>query len=140
MSKIKIEFTLGYHDFEITNQQITSIDIKKDLVKDYKFPIFGCISQSGSITINDVDKTIYNAVQDTQFTGSEQVKVYLKDTLYGTYYISQPDYDTSNYTFTFQVEDILSKFDSIELDEISMRNETNNWIYSTRIKNNFTEV
>ena len=129
MSKVKIEFTTKTGStLTFSNKHIKNFNITKDQVKDHELPVFGFISQSGSIVINDIEKQIYNLIEQEELDNDTKIKVYLKDVLYGTYFVSNPDYDTTNYTLTIQIDDVLSKLKSIEMDEISISTKNNSWL------------
>lgn len=121
MAKVEVRITKkNGSTLVLGNKYINNINIKRDQVKDYKFPVFGCVSQTGSITFNDTDRTIYKAIINEEFEYSTQVSVWLKGKKYGVYYMKEPDYDTTSFVFTIQVEDIIARLDSIDMPEISM--------------------
>lgn len=110
---------------EVNKQNIESLSLNSTDRSDYKFPIFGIISNTCEIEFKDLNGEILDYIEQDLLVQGLSCQVYINDTLsgisrqIGEYYADQWNYDNDNRIVKVSLKDDLEEWQNINVEEIS---------------------
>lgn len=126
---------------EVNKQNIESLSLVSTDRSDYKFPIWGIISNICTIEFKDLNGEILDYIEQDLLVQGLVCKVFIEETLKGAshqigeYYADQWNYDNDNRVVTVSLKDDLEEWQNINIDEINydVRNPVHRnleWFYN----------
>lgn len=110
---------------EVDKQNIERLSRSSTDRSDYKFPIWGIISNTCEIEFKDLNGEILDYIEQDLLVQGLSCKVFINDTLsgisqqIGEYYADQWNYDNDNRIVNVSLKDDLEEWQNINVEEVS---------------------